>query len=116
LKNSNKLGSMEAKWYRARIATGFGYQQDCQRPGNATDDLLKRKSKRRNSYSRRDGSVELAELAVGGEARPRRDPVELFQRFLRITQGLEAPRDGLESSAKHKPILPYFVLGGLQGL
>ena len=39
--------------------------------------------------------------------------VELFQRFLRITQGLEAPRDGLESSAKYKPILPYFVLGTL---
>ena len=30
-------------------------------------------------------------------------------------QGLP-PRDGLESSAKYKPILPYFVLGGLQGL
>lgn len=42
--------------------------------------------------------------------------VELFQRFLRITQGLETPRDCLESSAKYKPILPYFVLGGLQGL
>ncbi len=38
--------------------------------------------------------------------------VELFQRFLRITQGLEDPRDGVESSAKYKPLLPYFVLGG----
>jgi hypothetical protein len=42
--------------------------------------------------------------------------VELFQRFSRIAQGLEAPRDSLESSAKYKPILPYFVLGGFQGL
>ncbi|MBV8225615.1 MAG: hypothetical protein JO232_10545, partial [Verrucomicrobia bacterium] len=42
--------------------------------------------------------------------------VDLFQRFLRVTQGLEAPRDGVESSAKYKPLLPYFVLGGLQGL
>ena len=42
--------------------------------------------------------------------------VELFQRLLRVTQGLEAPRGGVESSAKYKPLLPYFVLGGLQGL
>jgi hypothetical protein len=42
--------------------------------------------------------------------------VDLFQRFLQVTLGLEAPRDGVESSAKYKPLLPYFVLGGLQGL
>ena len=42
--------------------------------------------------------------------------VELFQRFLRVTQGLQAPRDGLESTAKYRPLLAYFVLGGLQGL
>jgi hypothetical protein len=42
--------------------------------------------------------------------------VELFQRLLRITQGLKAPRDGEEPSAKYKSLLPYFVLGGLQGL
>jgi hypothetical protein len=42
--------------------------------------------------------------------------VELFLRFLRITQGTEAPTEGVEVSAKYKPLLPYFVLGGLQGL
>jgi hypothetical protein len=42
--------------------------------------------------------------------------VELFQRFLRVTQGLEAPREGVKASGKYKPLLPYFVLGGLQGL
>jgi hypothetical protein len=42
--------------------------------------------------------------------------VELFQRFLRVTQGLEAPREGVNASGKYKPLLPYFVLGGLQGL
>jgi site-specific recombinase XerD len=42
--------------------------------------------------------------------------VELFQRFMRVTQGLEAPREGVQASAKYKPLLPYFVLGGLQGL
>jgi hypothetical protein len=39
-----------------------------------------------------------------------------FQRFLRITRGLEGPREGVEVSAKYKTLLPYFVLGGLQGL
>ena len=42
--------------------------------------------------------------------------VELFQRFLRVTQGVEAPRQGVGVSGKYKRLLPYFVLGGLQGL
>jgi hypothetical protein len=42
--------------------------------------------------------------------------VELFERFLRVTRGLEAPREGVEPSGKYKPLPPYFVLGGLQGL
>ena len=42
--------------------------------------------------------------------------VELFQRFMRVTQGLEAPREGVQASGKYKPLLSYFVLGGLQGL
>ena len=42
--------------------------------------------------------------------------VELFQRFLRVTQGLEGTREGIEASGKYKSLLPYFVLGGLQGL
>jgi hypothetical protein len=41
---------------------------------------------------------------------------ELFQRFLRVTQGLEAPREGVSVSGKYRRLLPYFVLGGLQGL
>ena len=40
----------------------------------------------------------------------------LFQRFLRVVQGLEGPRDGLEGTQKYKRLLPYLVLGGLQGL
>lgn len=42
--------------------------------------------------------------------------VELFQRFLRVTQGLERPREGVEPTGQYKRLLPYFVLGGLQGL
>jgi hypothetical protein len=42
--------------------------------------------------------------------------VELFQHFLRVTRGLEGPREGVEASGKYKRLLPYFVLGGLQGL
>jgi hypothetical protein len=42
--------------------------------------------------------------------------VEVFQRFLRVSQGLEGPREGIEASGKYKSLLPYFVLGGLQGL
>ena len=42
--------------------------------------------------------------------------VEVFQRFLRVTQGLEGPREGTEASGKYKSLLAYFVLGGLQGL
>ena len=38
--------------------------------------------------------------------------VELFQRFLRVTQGLQAPRDGLESTAKYKPLLAVFCPRG----
>jgi hypothetical protein len=41
---------------------------------------------------------------------------ELFQRFLRVVQGLEGPREGLEATGQYKGLLPYFVLGGLQGL
>src|SRR5258708_7979808 len=41
---------------------------------------------------------------------------ELFQRLLRVTQGLEAPRGGLKVTEKYKGLVPYFVLGGLQGL
>jgi hypothetical protein len=36
--------------------------------------------------------------------------VELFQRFLRVTRGLEATRDGVEVSGKYKPLLPYSSL------
>src|SRR5258708_21577943 len=41
---------------------------------------------------------------------------ELFQRLLRVTQGLEARRGGLKVKEKYKGLVPYFVLGGLQGL
>jgi hypothetical protein len=41
---------------------------------------------------------------------------ELFQRFLRVVQGLEEPREGLKATQKYKGLLVYFVLGGLQGL
>jgi hypothetical protein len=41
---------------------------------------------------------------------------ELFQRFLRVVQGLEGPREGLKATQKYKGLLVYFVLGGLQGL
>jgi hypothetical protein len=42
--------------------------------------------------------------------------VELFRRFLRVAQGLEAPREGTNTSGRYQRLLPYFVLGGLQGL
>ena len=42
--------------------------------------------------------------------------VELFQRFLRVTRGLEGPREGIKATGKYKRLLPYSVLGGLQGL
>jgi hypothetical protein len=42
--------------------------------------------------------------------------VKLFQRFLRVAQGLEAPREGTNASGRYERLLPYFVLGGLQGL
>src|SRR5260221_10283839 len=41
---------------------------------------------------------------------------ELFQRLLRVVQGLEGPREGLKATQKYKGLLVYFVLGGLQGL
>jgi hypothetical protein len=41
---------------------------------------------------------------------------ELFQRFLRVVQGLEGPREGLEATQQYKELLAFFVLGGLQGL
>jgi hypothetical protein len=41
---------------------------------------------------------------------------ELFQRLLRVTQGLEAPRQGLKVTEKYEGLVPYLVLGGLQGL
>jgi hypothetical protein len=41
---------------------------------------------------------------------------ELFQRFLRVAQGLEAPRHGEPVTEKCKRLVPYLVLGGLQGL
>lgn len=41
---------------------------------------------------------------------------ELFQRFLRVAQGLEAPRHGEPVTEKYKRLVPYLVLGGLQGL
>jgi hypothetical protein len=34
------------------IATGFGSHQDCQKQEKLADDFLKRRRKRRNSYSR----------------------------------------------------------------
>jgi hypothetical protein len=40
----------------------------------------------------------------------------LFQRLLRVVQGLEGPMAGLEGTQKYKRLLPYLVLGGLQGL
>ena len=41
---------------------------------------------------------------------------ELFQRFLRVVQGLEEPREGLKATQKFNGLVAYFVLGGLQGL
>ena len=41
---------------------------------------------------------------------------KLFQRFLRVIQGLEGPREGLEPTMQFKGLLSFFVLGGLQGL
>jgi hypothetical protein len=41
---------------------------------------------------------------------------ELFQRFLRVVQGLEGPREGVEAIRQYRGLLAYFVLGGLQGL
>src|SRR5260370_32648665 len=41
---------------------------------------------------------------------------ELFQRLLRVTQGLEALREGLKVTEKYEGLVPYLVLGGLQGL
>ena len=41
---------------------------------------------------------------------------ELFQRFLRVAQGLEAPRHGEPVTEKYERLVPYLVLGGLQGL
>src|SRR5260370_40134461 len=41
---------------------------------------------------------------------------ELFQRFLRVVQGREGPREGLEATQKDKGLLVYFVLGRLYGL
>jgi hypothetical protein len=41
---------------------------------------------------------------------------DLFQRFLRVVQALEGPREGVEATERYKGLLPYFVLGGLQGL
>src|SRR5260370_13098783 len=41
---------------------------------------------------------------------------QLFQRFLRVVQGLEGPREGVEVTQQYKGLLAYFVLGGLQGL
>jgi hypothetical protein len=40
----------------------------------------------------------------------------LFQRLLRVVQGFESPRDHFERTQKYKGLLPYLVLGGLQGL
>jgi hypothetical protein len=40
----------------------------------------------------------------------------LFQRFLRVVQGLEGPMDGLKGTQEYRRLLPYLVLGGLQGL
>jgi hypothetical protein len=41
---------------------------------------------------------------------------KLFQRFLRVIQGLDGPREGLEPTMQFKGLLSFFVLGGLQGL
>lgn len=41
---------------------------------------------------------------------------ELFQRFLRVAQGLQGPREGLPPTEKYKGLVAYFILGGLQGL
>ena len=42
--------------------------------------------------------------------------VALFHRLLRVAQGLEAPREGMAETGTYKRLVPYFVLGGLQGL
>jgi hypothetical protein len=42
--------------------------------------------------------------------------LKLFRRFLRVAQGLEAPREGLQRVTKYRRLVPYLVLGGLQGL
>jgi integrase len=41
---------------------------------------------------------------------------ELFQRVLRVAQGKEPPREGLEPALKYTRLVPYLVLGGFQGL
>ena len=41
---------------------------------------------------------------------------ELFQRLLRVVQGLEGPRDSLEGTQKYKGHLAYLLLGGPEGL
>src|SRR5258708_34236269 len=40
---------------------------------------------------------------------------KLFQRLLRVIQGLEAPRGGLKVKEKYKGLVPYLVVGGFQG-
>jgi hypothetical protein len=42
--------------------------------------------------------------------------VELFQRLLRVAQGLEAPREGSVPVLKYNRLVPYLVMGGFQGL
>ena len=39
---------------------------------------------------------------------------ELFQRFLRVVQGLEGAREGVEGTQQYQGLLAYFVLGGLE--
>jgi hypothetical protein len=41
---------------------------------------------------------------------------KLFRRLLRVAQGMEAPREGLQLVTKYRRLVPYLVLGGLQGI
>jgi len=62
-----------------------------------------------------DPMAKLKPLDPGGVNNEVLSP-ELFQRFLRVVQGVQGSREGLLASEKYKGLVAYFVLGGLQGL
>jgi hypothetical protein len=78
-------------------AIGFGCLRDCRRNG---------KRYRRFFATKTEAEKFILQIKRQGSV----------QRFLRVAQGLEAPREGAEATEKYKRFLPYFVLGGLQGL